>query len=150
MLIFLFSALLIVSVLAVIAARLLWKVRQLQQRQAAQACERRRQRDAHRDYLNNSVQVLALGIIDDQLSLTEAAIRISVLLDNLQVDAEAKQRFSAFFQLAEATAHIPILDAWKKLPAQQRLRYEKQRMAAEEKYGDCIVHAAKRIRGQVF
>ncbi|MBX2808752.1 MAG: DUF2489 domain-containing protein [Cellvibrionaceae bacterium] len=143
-------ALVVVIVLAVVAAHLLWKVRQMERRQSAQAQERRVQAASHRQYINNSIQILALGIIDDQLSLTEGAMRISVLLGNLELDEAVKEEFSAFFQLADATAHIPILDAWKKLSARERFAYDKQRKRAEEKHSDFVVDAAKRIRGQIF
>ena len=140
----------IILVLAAVAWRLQSRVYQMENRQKQQAEVLHQQQEKHQQYLNNSIQVLAQGIVDEQLSLTEGAIRISVLLDNLNITAEEKQTYSAFFQLAEATAHIPVLKAWKALPKKEKLRYDKERLGIEDKFKSFVVDAAERIRGQAF
>ncbi|EGG95423.1 Periplasmic/membrane protein [gamma proteobacterium IMCC1989] len=109
-----------------------------------------KQAQEKRDSMNKSIQILARGLDDDQLSKTEASIRIGALLEFLDVDDNVKEEYSAFFQLAEATAHIPILDKWKVLPTKEKLRYDSEREALEEKYGDFVVDASKRIIGKNF
>lgn len=141
---------LILLVLSVIAWRLQSQVRKMEATKAQQQQELDELKDNHQQYLNNSIQVLAQGIIDDQLTLTEGAIRISVLLDNLEINEKHREEYSAFFQLAEATSHIPILKAWKKLPKAEKRRFEKERESTEDKYKDFVVDAAKRIRGVEF
>lgn len=141
---------LILLVLSVIAWRLQSQVRKMEATKAQQQQELDELKDNHQQYLNNSIQVLAQGIIDDQLTLTEGAIRISVLLDNLEINDKHREEYSAFFQLAEATSHIPILKAWKQLPKAEKRRFEKERESTEDKYKDFVVDAAKRIRGVEF
>ncbi|MGH1485859.1 MAG: DUF2489 domain-containing protein [Cellvibrionaceae bacterium] len=140
----------IVLVLAVIAWRLQSRVHKMERAKKQQVEELDELKDNHQQYLNNSIQVLAQGLVDDQLSLTEGAIRISVLLDNLKITENTKEDYSAFFQLADATAHIPILNAWKKLPKKEKFRFENERLEIEEKYREFVVDAATRIRGKVF
>ena len=140
----------IVLALAMIAWRLQSRVYKMEHAKKQQAAALDTLKDEHQQYLNNSVQVLAQGLVDDQLSLTEGAIRISVLLGNLTMTEQEKEDYSAFFQLAEATAHIPILNAWKALPKKEKRRFENERLEIEEKYRAFVVDAATRIRGKRF
>ncbi|MGH1441652.1 MAG: DUF2489 domain-containing protein [Cellvibrionaceae bacterium] len=140
----------ILIVLSFIAWRLQSRVSAMENTKAEQQQELEELKDNHQQYLNSSIQILAQGIVDDQLTLTEGAIRISVLLDNLKIDDQQREQYSAFFQLAEATSHIPILEGWKKLPKKEKANFDKERMATEEKFKDFVVDAAKRIKGQSF
>lgn len=136
----------IVLVLAFIAYRLQSQVRAMEQRKSQEQEELAKQQVKHEQYLQNSIRILSQGIVDKQVTLTEGSIRISVLLDNLKVDDTVKEEFNVFYQLAEATAHIPILDAWKKLSSKERYRFDKERLNAESKFGDFAVDAAKRLK----
>ncbi|MEO0443294.1 MAG: DUF2489 domain-containing protein [Pseudomonadota bacterium] len=144
------TGIIIVIALAAIAWNLQTKVRAMEEkkRRGLQALETQKQE--HQQYLNNSIQVLAQGLIDEQLSMTEGAIRISVLMGNLDITDEDKQEFNAFFQLADATAHIPILDAWNRLPKKEKLQFDKERDATEYKFKDFVLDAAQRIKGRRF
>ncbi len=143
-------AVLIIVILGAVAWHYQSRVNKMEAAKKEQLRELDELKNNHQQYLNNSIQVLAQGLIDDQLSLTEGAIRISVLMDNLKINDRHREEFSVFFQLAEATAHIPILGAWKKLPKKEKARFEKERMATEEKYKEFVVDAAKRIKGRRF
>ena len=143
-------ALVIVLVLAVIAYRLQAQVRAMEQKKQAQQQALEKQQAEHEQYLSNSIRILSQGIVDKQVTMTEGAIRISVLLDNLDVGDAVKEEYKVFYQLADATSHIPILDAWKQLTAKQRFAYDKERLTAEEKFSDFIIDAAKRLRNHPF
>jgi len=140
----------IIAVLSVIAYRLQQKVKQVEMAKEAQRQEHEKKAKEKRDSMNKSIQILAQGLREDQVTKTEAAIRISVLLEFLGVDDSVKAEYSALFQLAEASAHIPILDKWKALSTKEKMRYDNERMALEEKYGDFVINAAERIKGQYF
>jgi hypothetical protein len=143
-------AIIVVVGLAYYAFQLQTKVNTIEKQKTAQKQAFDKQAQEKRDSMNKSIQILARGLDDDQLSKTEAAIRIGALLEFLGVDDHVKEQYSAFFQLAEATAHIPMLDKWKALPTKEKLRYDSEREALEEKYGDFVVDAGKRIIGDVF
>ena len=140
----------IVTALAAIAWHLQQKVKQVEAEKAQQEAAYEAQKVEKRQSMNKSIQVLAQGVVEDQLTKTEGAIRISVLMEFLAVDDNTKEEFSAFYQLAEATAHIPILDKWKALPTKEKLRYDTERETLESKYGDFVVDAAKRVLGREF
>ena len=145
-----FLAVVIIVVLAIVAYRLQSKVKKVEASQQQQLRQYEEQKQEKRDSMNKSIQILAQGVVADQLTLTEGAIRISVLLEFLGVSSEQKESYSAFYQLAEATAHIPILEKWKSLPTKEKLQYDNERLRLEQQYGDFVMNAAKRILGQSF
>src|SRR5690606_17488385 len=91
---------LIILVLSVIAACLVYKVLRLKREReeklkSLEEANQKAQRE-QREWMNKSIQILAQAVHNDELTLTEASIRISGLLDSLDVDAAIKQEFSAF------------------------------------------------------
>jgi uncharacterized membrane protein len=140
----------IVLVLAGVAVYYLRQVKTMQAIKTQQLKELDDLKSDHNNYLNRSVQVLAQGLVAEQLSLTEGAIRISVLLDNLKIDEDERNDYSALFQLAEATSHIPILDAWNRLSKKEKNKFEKIRASLEAQYKDFVVDAARRLKGKSF
>lgn len=147
---FIVAGVVIIVVLAIVAWKMQKKVNAMNTHKLAQQKEIEALQSKHHKYLNDSIQILAQGIIDDQLTLTEGAIRISVLLDNLSISEAELESYSAFSQLADSVAHIPILNAWKELPKKEKQKFEKERLATEATYKDFVLDAAKRIRGKTF
>jgi hypothetical protein len=140
----------VVLLLAGTAIYYLRRVNKMQALKVQQVKELDSLKSDHNNYLNRSVQVLAQGLVDEQLSLTEGAIRISVLLDNLKINDDMRSDYSAIFQLAEATSHIPILDAWGRLSRKEKKQFEKMRSGIEDQYKDFVVDAARRLKGKSF
>ena len=58
-----------------------------------------------------AIQVIARALLQNDLSDTEAAMRISFLSQQVAATSEELESFSIFQQLAEATSHIPILES---------------------------------------
>lgn len=140
----------IVLVLGVIAAYYLVKVRQLEQKQRQQLEAQKAEHDAQRLRVNRSIQIIAQGIIDEQLTLTEGSIRIKMLLEGLSVTDEVRESYVAFYHLADAAAHIPILEAWKALSTRKKLEFDRQRQQLETDHREFVLDAAQRILGQQF
>lgn len=135
----------IIVVLATIAGFYHWRLYQKRSRQA-QDCKRilkdaeeRRQRNIR------SIVILSRAVIDDQVSLTEASIRINALVQTLSLDTDTAEVFVVFRQLSEATAHIPILDEWRSLDRKRKIDFEKERERIESTYRDFVRNAASKI-----
>ncbi|GLS26676.1 DUF2489 domain-containing protein [Marinibactrum halimedae] len=143
-------AIMVVAVLSAVAAYYLWRVRQLRKSQHKSVTEHTAAYEKERQKRINSIHILAQGVLDDQLTMTEAAIRIGVLLDSLGVDESVRERYRVFYQLAEKTAHIPILENWKKLSSKEQRRFTKEREVLEAQFHDFIRQAAKNIRSDSF
>ena len=143
-------ALIIIAVLTGIAGVLLYKVKQKNIHQRAQLAEKEAAIKVQRDKVNNSIQILAQAVGRDELTLTEASIRISFLLDSLGVSEGVREEFSAFYQLMEQTRHIPILENWKNLSHKEQKDFDLQRLKSEESFRDFVQDAAVRIQGREF
>lgn len=141
------AVILILIIIALIMHWRLYKLRSARAKTDAQAAGKRIQQKLS---INQSIQVIARAFEADQVGATEASIRISVLLDALEVQSAIKDEFSAFYTLAEAASHIPILDAWKALPKEQRKIYDRELSLMEEQYKDFVMDAAIRIQGREF
>ena len=140
----------IIFVLAVVAGFYLRKLQVAQRAQAHQLAELEQSAAEQRERVNNSIQIIARTLLDDGVGLTEASIRIRVLLDALQVEQGVRDEFVAFYTIADKTSHIPILKDWKKLPRKKQFEFEKEMAALEDEYRDFALDAAKRILGRRF
>jgi Protein of unknown function (DUF2489) len=105
-------------------------------------------KERHEHY-RNSIRVIASAIVAEQVSLTEGAIRISMLASQLEISESEKADYQVFFQLTEATSHIPILEEWKKLNTLQKRGYDQEREELEETFQEFIENAARNILGSL-
>ncbi len=140
----------VILVLVVVAGVLQYKVHQLNRARKAQEQELEAANQAQRKRINKSIQVIAQSVGSDDITLTEASIRISMLLDSLGVEDPVREEFSAFYELKTATEHIPILQAWKALSTKEKFKYDRERTTQEQFHEKAVVDAAKRIRGRQF
>ena len=138
-------AVLIVLVLSGVAAYYLLQVKKLNLRREEQAKALEQQRKEKSKDALRSIEILAQALLTDQVTLTEACIRINVLSNALTLNEPQNQIISIFTQLSEATAHIPILDAWKKLSTKEKMKFDDERLAIEANYKDFVLDAAKKI-----
>lgn len=143
-------AALIVFALAVVAGYYLRKLNAAQKQQAQQLADLEQAAADQRQRVNDSIQIIARTLLDDGVGLTEASIRIRVLMDALQVEQGVREEFVAFYQVAEKTSHIPILQEWKKLPRKKQFQFEVEMAKIEAEYKDFVLDAAKRILGREF
>ncbi len=142
--------LLIVAVLSVYAFSLQRKVWARDAEIKAQEAALEEEGKAQRLRINRSIQIIAKGALEDQLSLTETSIRIKVLLDSLGLELSVTQEYKAFYDLALACDHIPILEQWKALSDKDQRKLEKERIRHEQSHGEAVLEAAKRIQGETF
>jgi len=143
-------AVVVIVVLLGIAAYYLLQVRELNARRQVQRKEVEQFAIEKREHANVSIQVIAGSLSEDQMTLTEGAIRISKLLDTFGLEPELLEEFTAFYQLAKATEHIPIMEQWKQLKTKQKLVFDKQRTELEVVHKEFVLDAAKRIKGRTF
>lgn len=140
----------IILVLAAVAGFMQYKVHRMNRTRREQEQRLEQEATDQRERINKSIQIIAHSVGGDDISLTEASIRISVLMDSLSVEEPVREEFSAFYQLREATEHIPILDAWKALSPKEKFRFDRERATQEQFYEKAVVEAARRIRGREF
>ncbi|AWL10523.1 uncharacterized protein HMF8227_00009 [Saliniradius amylolyticus] len=135
------SAALIVLGLGFYAGKLLCQLRH-QQQQRQQAEEKRKA------YVHQSIQTIAKAVEQQQCGLSEASIRLCVLLDNLpdREEQDYARQFPALHDLYDRIKHMPTHDAWKALPKKERRKMELQQGQFEAELETAILKEAEQLR----
>lgn len=141
----LIAALLIVIPLAAYASWLVWQLRK--QNSSAKAREASRQAMAKEkaQEAEKSILILLLALQKEQLSLTEAAMRVSHFSRMLVWPEQDMQYYNAFHQLAQDASHIPILEQWQALSEQQQQGFDQQRAELETMHKANINAASQQL-----
>ncbi|MGB1382695.1 MAG: DUF2489 domain-containing protein [Porticoccaceae bacterium] len=90
----------------------------------------------------HSVRVIAQALLQNDLTATEAAMRIGFLAQQYSPTKDQAISVQAFQSLAKETSHLPILDAWKALSVRDKKRIEKERLSIENSHSEAIQLAA--------
>ena len=137
-----FAVILLLSVYAIWLCKKLWK---LKRDEVIDNNKEKLRVENKKIEAQESIHILVSCLLQDQVSLTEAAIRISGLAKALKPSEVEQQFYIAFDNLAMATSHIPILEAWGKLSAKEQKRFNEERGIIEGEYKDKVLDAAKRL-----
>lgn len=103
------------------------------------------QKEADDKDARQSIQIIARALLQNDLSRTEAAMRIAFLSQKVKATSDEEELFSIFHQLAEATAHIPILEDWSSLERTEKKRLTTDREQIEEKYIEFVSVGAEAL-----
>jgi hypothetical protein len=137
-----FSVIALLALYAIVLCVQLWKVKRIE---AVKTVEEQQWVDNQKKETQESIDILVRCLLQDQLSLTEAAIRVSGLAKVLKLTEVEQQFYIPFDNLAMATSHIPILADWGKLSAKEQKRFHDERGIIEGEYKDKILEAAERL-----
>lgn len=110
-----------------------------QQRRRRRTVERMRRHQAL-----DGLEIIARSLLAEQVNVSEAALRMAVLLDNLPVPA-ADADLSAIHVLAGACGDLDIGRARQALSAQERDIQDRQREALEARHGAPVREAARQL-----
>lgn len=138
----------VVVILLTIALYLHWRLYLLNKQIKQKQIEADEQYRLARQQLNQSIQIICRALLEKQVDCAEASLRVSALMDQLSVNGPVREEFVAFDKLAQSIAHIPILDAWKNLPREQKREYELHMENQEQLLGDFVRDAAQRMLGR--
>ncbi len=132
------AGLIIISGLAAYAALLWWRVWQARKQHQTRETTRN-------ERLAGDIQFLAQSLVNAQIPVTEAAIRIKVLLDNYSGPRRADLDVTIFEHIYQSTAHIPTHQAWKDLPRAERDSHREQMEILEQEHWVEVHRAAKQL-----
>lgn len=136
---------LLVVVLAGYAVFLSMQLRRQNHRQRELDHQLNEQRASSDSEARQSVQIIARALLQKDLSDTEAAMRIAFLSQKIIATQDELDAFKVFQQLAEATAHIPILEDWVLLERSEQRRLTAERKKIEADYREFIAVGAKSL-----
>lgn len=119
----------------------LYKQTQLQQQLLNAAIAKRNAK------IVESVDVIALAALQKQCDLSEAAIRLYMIMDQLQgeMKLDFSTRFVALFELYQVVEHMPRGEARKTMPKNERMRLDLTRMDAEARLEQAITSELNEI-----
>lgn len=123
--------------LAGYAGWLLAKLRQQTKMQERAMNEAIKQRNLK---IIESVDVIAMATLQEQCDLSEAAIRLYMIMDHLQGDkrVDFPTRFPALYELYDVVKDMPRGDARKQIEKRDRMRFDMERMKAESRLQQAI------------
>ena len=81
-----------------------------------------------------SIKIICKALLKDDLSDTEAAMRIAYLSQQITIQTDEESHFQVFVKLAEATSHIPILDQWQALERKRQRQLTRDRVTIEQEF----------------
>lgn len=138
-------AVLIIIVLASYALHLQRKLRALEVSRQRDAGVRQQDAVARSEQAHKSIEILARATVIDELTVTEACMRIDYLMQQLHASHRFNLQRQVFTQVAEAAGHIPILDRWQALSAADKKRYTLERLRIEANYRDFVIAACRQL-----
>lgn len=147
---------LVILALAIYAGYLHWLLRRQRRRQAAARTSAAGvhtvdpgagRPDSERVVASGKgIYLVAEAILDDKLTHTEGCLRICAMAGSLPDHKDFREQYPVFYRVAEATAHIPILDDWHALDDDTQRRLDKERRAVEAEHGGDIIQAARHLK----
>lgn len=140
----------IIAVLSVIAWRMWRQVWQNEARIKAYQEEVTANEQKRLDHIHESLNVIAAAVLDDQVRVAEAGIRMAVLLSNLPLSCDSKHRFAPVFEIYNRTQHIPTHSKWNALDKKQKRSFERELRALEREFQDRVLEIANYIKENPF
>lgn len=89
-------------------------------------------------HVHESLNVMAQCVLDGQVRIAEAGIRMAVLLDQLPLSCDLKHRCVPVFEVYQQTRHIPTHSAWNALEKRERRAYEKELANIEAQHEQAV------------
>lgn len=139
-----------IGVLALIAWRMWRQVWAKEQQIKAYQEEVKVNAQKRLDHIHESLNVIAAAVLDDQVRIAEAGIRMAVLLDNLPLSCDSKHRFAPVFEIYNRSRHIPTHSRWEALEKKERRAFEKELRGLEQEFEAQLKEIAKHIKENPF
>jgi hypothetical protein len=128
--------------LAVYWMSLCWRLLQQRKRQALRLAAQAEKAAAKGDEALTSLRIIAKSYLARQVELAEASIRISRVMDQLNLDPAERAPFGVFDRVNAELSAIPILAEWHALSKSDRQHHRKTIARVEKQYAEQAEPAA--------
>ena len=129
---------LVVAGLAFYLGQILFQLRAQQQRQQQALLDHQQKQAKHQQYLLDSILLIGKATLEQQCELSEAALRIWVLLENLQPDLAQSSRWPGLFAMYDCVKAMPTHEARKELDKKELRRQDHLRQQTEIQFKESI------------
>ncbi|WP_105253250.1 DUF2489 domain-containing protein [Pseudoalteromonas sp. T1lg75] len=138
---------LIVAGLAFYAGRLLWQVREQNQRLAKQQAEYAQKRAARNAKLSDSINLIAKAMKEGQCEYSEGCLRVWVLMSQHSCAQELnlEVEYPGVFAMYEAVKDLPTHDARKKYSKKEIFKQDSARWRKEQELEEQILADSEKL-----
>ncbi|WP_105188557.1 DUF2489 domain-containing protein [Pseudoalteromonas sp. T1lg48] len=138
---------LIIAGLAFYAGRLLWQVREQNQRLAKQQAEYAQKRAARNAKLSDSINLIAKAMKEGQCEYSEGCLRVWVLMSQhtsaQELDLEVE--YPGVFAMYEAVKDLPTHEARKKYSKKEIFKQDSARWRKEQELEEQILVDSEKL-----
>ncbi|WP_028863187.1 DUF2489 domain-containing protein [Psychromonas aquimarina] len=117
---------------------------QLQAQQAEQQAQKKQQRN---DNICESIRFIARATAQKQCNVSEAAIRLTVLLETLLLNKpiDIQEQYPALSAMFDKVKDMPTHDERKKFPVKEIKMLDRRRQIAEAELEDAVIKEALQL-----
>lgn len=144
------AAVAIVVALALYCIHLWRRVFRQRKEQAELEAKLLEQQREKRQHWEDSIPLIVRAALAGQANVTECSIRIKVLLDGLTNNECPREPYRPIYELAWATAHMPVLDQRQQYTNSQIKAFDREREAFEEELGEAAKEAMRLLLDDDF
>ncbi len=131
---FIAFALILIVILSTVALYLWRKVWRLQAEEAKRRADAEQKRVETQAYIIESLQVICHTLLREEMNISEGAIRLKVLLDNLGQPERGTAPYTMINQLHDAVSHFDTHEVRSALPKIERRLQDAKREALEDEH----------------
>jgi hypothetical protein len=143
-------ALAIIATLAITAGYYLFKVRQVTRQEDLQSKENQQAWLLHRNNLIKDIHFIANSMTQEQCEITEGCMRLEYLIGKVDDSEQIRASFSHIYGHFNATAHMPIKDAYQSLSKKEQFKLDKERSRLEVESKAGVLEDSKRLSQHAF
>jgi len=134
----LFVGLSIILILGWYALKLTKQVKAFEAHQAERLADLEAKGEAALDDAARGIAVIANAYLQEDLTATEACLRIEVIAQQLQLESLLSSMHPAIWAVADKTRHLPILDSYKSLSKKEQHRVDIERIKTESEFLEAL------------
>ncbi|MEX0799456.1 MAG: DUF2489 domain-containing protein [Bacteriovoracaceae bacterium] len=127
--------------LGLLYGKLLGQKKLSRERQGA----RERNEKERKNNIKESLNTLALVVMQEQVEPAEGCIRIKKLVDEIEF-LKDREELQVFHEMYEEIKEFAVLDDYKELNKQEKFDQDKKRYAIEDRYNIRLKEASKNLR----
>lgn len=139
-------AVIIIVVLAGYALKLTKQVKVAEAERERRLAEIDERAEEVMDEVALGIGVIARAYLQDDMSPTEASLRIVTIADQLQISGFVEAMHPSVYELARRTQHLPILEAYAKLGRQEQHKVDLERWKHEAELKEALDPSMKSLQ----
>jgi hypothetical protein len=139
------SALIIILILAIIAGYLLYKVLLLNKQKEQQSKENQDAWVQNRNELIKDIHFIANSMSQQQCEITEGCMRLEYLINKVDDSPQMRIDFQYIYKHYDATAAMPIRDAYQALTKKEQFQLDNDRTKLEAQHKADVLNDTKKL-----